>query len=250
MVRSVPTRAAMVALLAVAAPGMVDAQGGDGFLFREPRVTLKFETGYGFQRAQGALFDDLLARQTLDRRSFDSPYLGGELAVRVDERVDVAIGVGYQGSSTVSELWEWEGTDGLPIEQVNELTLVPVTVAGRYFLKPRGRSIGRFAWVPEKVVPYVGAGIGLMSYSLEISGEFVDESDPGFPIYTDRLTSSRTTFMARGLAGVDLALGSQFVLNGEARYNYARGTLDPDFSGFGDIDLDGFQLVAGVAVRF
>ncbi len=250
MVRSALTRATIVALIAVAAPGTVSAQGGDGFLFREPRVTLKFETGYGFQRAQGAIFDDLLARQTLDRRSFDSPYLGGEFAVRVNEQVDVALGVGYQGSSTVSELWDWEGTDGLPIEQLNELTLVPVVVSGRYFLKPRGRSIGRFAWIPEKVVPYLGAGIGLMSYSLEVSGEFVDESDPGLPIYSDRLSTSRNTFLARGAAGVELALGSQFVVNGEARYNYARGSLDNDFSGFGDIDLDGFQLVAGVAVRF
>lgn len=250
MLRNVVTRATILALLAVAAPGMVNAQGGDGFLFREPRVTLKFETGYGFQRAEGAIFDDLLARQTLDRRSFDSPYLGGEFAVRVNDRVDLAFGVGYQGSSTVSELWDWEGTDGLPIEQVNELTLVPVVVSGRYLLKPRGRSIGRFAWVPEKLVPYVGAGLGLMSYSLEVNGEFVDESDPGYPIYQDRLTTSRNTFMARGAAGLDLALGSQFVLNGEARYNYARGTLDNDFSGFGDIALDGFQLVAGVAVRF
>lgn len=250
MLRSALTRATIVALLAVAAPGTVNAQGGDGFLFREPRVTLKFETGYGFQRAQGAIFDDLLERQTLDRRSFDSPYLGGEVAVRVNDRVDVALGVGYQGSSTVSELWDWVGTDDLPIEQVNELTLVPVVVSGRYFLKPRGRSIGRFAWVPEKVVPYLGAGLGLMSYSLEVSGEFVDESDPGYPIYSDRLTTSRNTFMARGAVGLDLALGSQFVLNGEARYNYARGSLDNDFSGFGDIDLDGFQLVAGVAVRF
>lgn len=250
MMRSVLTRATIVALLAVAAPGMVDAQGGDGFLFREPRVTLKFETGYGFQRAEGAIFDDLLARQTLDRRSFDSPYLGGEVAVRVNERFDVALGVGYQGSSTVSELWDWVGTDDLPIEQLNELTLVPVVVSGRYFLRPRGRSIGRFAWIPAKIVPYLGAGIGVMSYSLEVTGEFVDESDPGFPIYQDRLTTSRNTFMARGAAGLEVALGRQFVVNGEARYNYARGSLDNDFSGFGDIDLDGLQLVAGVAVRF
>lgn len=250
MVRDALTRATIVALLAVAAPGMVDAQGGDGFMFREPRVTLRFETGYGFQRAQGAIFDDFVARQTLGRRDFDSPYVGGELAVRVNERFDVAVGVGYQGSSTVSELRDWVGTDDLPIEQVNELRLVPVVVTGRYFLKPRGRTIGRFAWVPEKVVPYVGAGIGLMSYAFQVQGEFVDESDPGFPIYSDRLTTSRNTFMARGAAGVELALGSQLVLNGEARYNYARGSLDNDFSGYGDIDLDGLQLVAGVAVRF
>lgn len=250
MAHSTLTAAITAAFLAVAAPSAVSAQGGDGFLFKEPRVTLKFETGYGFQRAQGDIFDEVLAVHTLDRRDFDAPYLGGELSVRVSDRVDVGFGVGYQGASTISEYWDYEGTDGLPIEQITELQLIPVVVSGKYFLASRGRSIGRFAWIPNRVVPYVGAGVGLMSYRFEQTGEFVDESDPGLPIYQDRLTSDRSTFMARGAAGVNLALGRQFVLNGEARYNYARAPLDQDFSGFGDIDLNGLQLVAGVAIRF
>ncbi|MDX1494650.1 MAG: outer membrane beta-barrel protein [Longimicrobiales bacterium] len=250
MARTTLTAAITAAFLAVAAPGALSAQGGDGFLFKEPRVTLKFETGYGFQRAQGEIFDEVLAVHTLDRRDFDAPYLGGELSVRVSERVDVALGVGHQGASTISEYWDYVGTDDLPIEQVTELQLVPVVVSGKYFLASRGRSVGRFAWIPNKVVPYVGAGLGIMSYRFEQEGEFVNESDPGLPIYQDRLSSDRTTFMARAAAGVNLALGKQFVLNGEARYNYARGSLDQDFSGFGDIDLDGLQLVAGVAIRF
>lgn len=250
VLRVVPTAATLVAVLAVSAPSPVTAQTGDGFLFKEPRVSLKLETGYGFQRAESALFDQVIDDFTLERRDFDSPYLGGELGVRVNEQWDVALGVGYQSASTVSEYRDFVGTDDLPIEQVTTFRLVPLVVSGKYYLKPRGRSIGRFAWIPETVVPYLGAGVGLMSYRFEQDGEFVDESDPGLPIFRDRLTTDRNTFLARAAAGLDFAVSERFVLSGEARYHYARGSLDNDFSRFGDIDLDGLQLVAGVSVRF
>lgn len=240
--------ATLVAAIVVAAPGAAWAQGGDGFLFKQPQVALKLETGYGFQRAQGRIFDEVTRIHTLDRRDFDSPYLGGEIAVRLDERWDLALGVGYQSSSERSEFREWVGGDGLPIEQVTELRLVPVTVSAKYYLAPRGRSIGRFAWIPETVAPFVGAGVGIMSYRFEQDGEFVDYDT--LDIFFDRFTSQGNTFLARAAAGVDVALGKQLVLTGEARYGYARAPMDYDFSDFGNIDLDGLQLVGGISVRF
>lgn len=248
MLRSFVTRAAVVALFAFATPLAVHAQGGEGFLFKQPRVSLKFETGYAFQRAQSDIFDFVVREHTLERSDFNGPYLGAEVAFRLDPRWDLALSVGYQNSSTRSEFREWVDEAGLPIEQVTELTLVPFSVGAKYYLKPRGRSIGRFAWIPERVVPYVGAGIGVMSYRFEQEGDFVDFDTND--IFFDRFVTDRQTFLARAAAGVDIAVGRQFVVNGEARYNYARGSMGDDFSGFGDIDLDGLQLTAGVAIRF
>ncbi|MDX1646813.1 MAG: outer membrane beta-barrel protein [Longimicrobiales bacterium] len=233
---------------ASAAPLAAQARAGDGFLFAQPRVSLKFETGYGFQRAQGDIFDFVIEEHTLERSDFSSPYFGGEIGFRVDERWDVAIGVGFQKSSTRSEFRDLIGTDGLPIEQVTELRLVPVVASAKYYLKPRGRSIGRFAWIPETVVPYVSGGVGMMSYRFEQDGEFVDYET--YDIFYDNFRSERQTFLVRAAAGVDITVGERFVLNGEARYNYARGELSDDFSGFGDIDLDGLQLTAGISIRF
>lgn len=240
--------AALVGALATLAPVGLTAQGGDGYLFQEPRVALKFETGYGFQRAQGDVFDFAVDRFTLGRRDFDSPYLGGEIGIRLAEQWDLAFGVGHQSSSTQSESRPYLGTDGLPILQVTELRLVPVVASAKYYLLPRGRKIGRFAWIPETVVPFVGAGLGIMSYRFEIEGEFVD--DDTLDIYFDRLSSEGNTLLARASAGVDVTIGRQFVLTGEARYGYARAPLDRDWSDFGDIDLDGLQLVGGISVRF
>lgn len=235
-------------LLVGVAPGALAAQGGDGYMLKEPRVSLKFEAGYGFQRAQGDVFDYSVDRFTLGRRDFDSPYLGGEIGIRLDEQWDIALGVGHQSSSAQSESRPYIGTDGLPIEQVTELRLLPVVASAKYYLLPRGRKIGRFAWIPETIVPFVGAGLGIMSYRFEQEGEFVD--DESLDIYFDRLLSEGNAFLARASAGVDLSVGRQLVLTGEARYGYSRAPMDFDFSGFDDIDLDGFQLVGGISVRF
>lgn len=239
---------ALVGALATLAPVGLAAQGGDGYMLQEPRASLKFEVGYGFQRAQGDVFDYSIDRFTLGRRDFDSPYLGGEIGIRLDEQWDIALGVGHQSSSARSESRPYVGTDGLPIEQETELRLVPVVASAKYYLLPRGRKIGRFAWIPETIVPFVGAGLGIMSYRFEQEGEFVD--DDTLDIYFDRLNSEGNTLLARASAGLDVSVGRQLVLTGEARYGYARAPMDFDFSGFGDIDLDGFQLVGGISVRF
>jgi len=230
-------------------PAMAAAQrGGDGFLFERPRIGLKFETGYGFQFAQNDIFDFLVTQHTLDRSDFNSPYIGGELGVRVSERWDVAIGVGYQSSSQRSEFREFVGTDDLPIRQVTELVIIPAVVAAKYYPAGRGRAIGRFAWVPQRFSPFVSAGIGVASYRLMQDGEFVDFET--LDIFQETFVTDRQAFLARAAAGVDIAVGGAFALNGEARYSWARSSLDEDYAGFGDIDLDGIQLVAGISIRF
>ncbi len=66
-----------VALTAV--PVGLSAQSGDGYLLKQPRLTLKFESGYAFQRANGDIFDFVTEEHTLGRRDFDAPYFGAEL---------------------------------------------------------------------------------------------------------------------------------------------------------------------------
>jgi len=234
--------------LTLVVPGVVLAQGGDGFLFRQPRVTLKFETGYGFQRARSDIFDFTLDQLTIGRRDFDSPYVGGELAVWVSERLDVAINVGYQSSSIASEFRDWVDQDDLPIEQVTQLRTVPTTISAKLYLRDRGRTIGRFAWIPTDITPFVGAGIGVTWYSFEQIGDFVDFDTS--EIFVDRLYSDGQAFLGQARAGVDVSLGGRFLFTAEARYGWASGVLDGSFSDFDKMDLDGLQLVGGIAVRF
>lgn len=241
----------LAACLAVLAPGDAFAQGGDGFLFKNPRLTFKLETGYGFQRASSDIYDFLTDELTLRRRDFNSPYIGGELAVRLTERLDLALGIGYHSTSRGSEFVDFVepvGGTEVPITQVTDFSQVPLTASLRYFPFDRGRSIGRFAWIPRAVTPYFGGGIGLLSYDLRQYGDFVDFET--FDIFTDDFYSEGEAFLARASAGVNVSLGQQFLVSFEGRYSWSSADLGGDFIGFEPIDLDGAQIVAGIAVRF
>lgn len=235
--------------LSMAAPGLAAAQGGDGFLFKQPNVTLKFESGYAVQRAQSDVYDFLLNQHTLGRRDFDSPFVGGELAVRVSERWDVALSVGWQESSARSEFVDWVDGDDLPIEQTTELQMVPVTVSAKFYPFERGVNVGRFAWIPRTFAPFVGGGAGFVASRLSQGGDFVDFVT--LDVYPDRLVSEQNAFLARALAGVNVSLTTQFLLTVEARYSWASAELGRSYSAdFDNIDLSGMQFVGGIAVRF
>lgn len=249
-IRDAAARALLAATILALLPQSGIAQAaGNGFLFKQPRVAVKFETGYAFQRAQSDLFDFVLERHTLNRRDFDSPYIGGEIAIRVSEHWDVAVGVGHQESSVRSEFREYIDTDDFPIEQVTRLRLLPVMVGAKYFFRERGRAIGRFAWIPATVEPFVGVAVGLLAHRFEQDGDFLDFDT--LSIFADRLVSRDETFSARASAGLNVSLSELFVVTGEARYGWARGKLNENvFSGFDKMDLAGLQLVVGISFRY
>lgn len=249
MTRVVSLRVVMLAAgLVVVAFGGVSAQGGDGYRFSPPVVTLKFEAGYGWQKAGSEIFDWVVQEHTISRRDFDAPYLGGELSVRVHEHADVAIAIGYQSSTVQSEYRDWVDTDNRPILQSTTLQQIPFTASLKLYPLARGRQIGRFAWVPRTVTPFVGGGVGWVSWDFEQIGDFIDYDT--LDIYYDQVRSESDAFLARAMAGFDIAIGQQFVFTAEGRYNWANDPMEGGFVGFDNIDLDGLQLIGGIAIRF
>jgi outer membrane protein W len=234
---------------AVAFPQILAAQAsGDGFLFKQPRVAFKFESGYVLQRAHSELFDFVVEQHTVGRRDFDSPYLGAELSVRVSEHWDLAFGLGYQSTSVASEFREFIGADDLPIEQVTSFQLIPATLSAKYFFRDRGRSIGRFAWIPATIDPFIGVGFGVVSYRFEQDGDFVDFQT--LDVFEDHLLSTDDAFLARLAVGVNISLSELFLVSAETRYGWASGRLNSKvFSGFDKMDLAGLQLLAGISFR-
>jgi hypothetical protein len=231
-----------------ALPAALRAQGGDGFLFNSPNVSLKFESGYGWQSASSDIYDWVMQEHTIGRRDFDAPYFGGELGLGITEQLEVAIAVGYQSGSVYSEYRDWVDTDNLPINQTTTLKQIPAVASLKFYPFPRGRQIGRFAWVPRTFNPFVGGGIGFVSYDFEQVGDFVDYET--LDIYYDRITSGGESFLARAQAGFNVSLGNQFVLTFEGRYNWSDTPMEGGFVGFDNIDLDGLQAIGGLAIRF
>jgi hypothetical protein len=244
------TRGALLAALgALAAPSTASAQrSGDGFLFGQPAGTFTLRGGFDRASAGSDVFSQAIDQLTLGRNDFSALSVGADLAFRLAPRLDVAFGAAYSGSEAPSEFRDFVDQDDLPIEQSTTLRRVPLTASLKAYLAPRGRSIGRFAWVPSKIAPYVGGGGGAMWYRFQQQGDFVDfETNEIFP---DELESSGWTPTGHALAGIDVSLGPRFLLTGEGRYTWARASLGNDFVGFDRIDLSGFALTAGVAVRF
>jgi hypothetical protein len=125
---------------ALVAPPAALAQGGPGFLFDRPRVSLGIRTGYILPTISSPLFDDARQWYNLNRFDFDAPYLGGEIAARVSERWDVALGGGWSRAASRSHYRQFvEEVGGTPveIEQENRFQTVSATLGARYYLSDR-----------------------------------------------------------------------------------------------------------------
>lgn len=240
---------AAAASTAIVAPAKVRAQGsGDGYLFQRPLGGFVIRGGLAATTAGGDLYSFLTDQFTLGKGDFRAPSIGADLLVRVAPRLDLDFGAGYSGSSKGSEFRHFVDLNNLPIQQRTTLVRAPLTAGARLYLAPPGRSIGKFAWIPTKVVPYVGAGGGMMWYRFRQTGDFIDFATTD--VFPDTFESSGWTPTAHGLAGVDYSLTPRLALNGEARYTWAKAHLSDDFTGFDGIDLSDIGITFGLNVRF
>jgi hypothetical protein len=238
--------AALAAALVM--PAALSAQGGPGFLFNRPRVSIGIRTGYLLPRASNPLFEDARQDFNLNRFDFDAPYLGGEIAARVGERWDIAFGAGWGRSRSRSHYREWVDENGLEIEQENRFQTISTTLGARYYFSDRGRRIGRFAWVPSTLTPFVSAGAGITWYELERAGEFIDVDT--FYIWPDVLETDGAGALAYAGLGTDISLGKQFYLSAEGRYALANAGVSGQYADYDNIDLSGLQLIAGLSLRW
>lgn len=235
---------ALAASLFAAAPAMAQ----DGYMFGMPRVSLTLRGGVIQPAATDELFTFFTDRLTLDASDFRAATFGADLGVRVLPRLDVMLSASVSQSSDHSSFRDFVEDNDQEIRQTTELTLVPVTAGLKLHLLPRGRSLSRYAFIPSRVSPYVGGGIGAMFYNLEQYGDFVDEET--LDIWTDSFESDGAGFAANAFAGGDFWLGKRVAINVEGRYNWSKADLNYDFSDFENVDLRGWQLTAGVTLRY
>jgi hypothetical protein len=224
------------------------AAQGPGFRFTPPTATLGVRIGYALPRAGSDIFDFTREQLTVNQSDFNAWYLGGELGIRIIEHLDLALNLGYERSDTRSEFRDWVDDDDLPIEQDTRFTRIPLTLGVKAYPWERGRRISRFAWVPKRWAPYVGGGAGVVWYRFDQIGDFVDFET--LEIFSSEFESRGSTPLAYLSAGVDVSLGSRWLVSGEGRYAWAGTEMERDFVDFDNIDLAGFRMTAGFSVRF
>jgi hypothetical protein len=138
--------------------------------------------------------------------------------------------------------------DRLPIEQDTRLTQVTLGGGLRLALVPRGRRISRLAWVPARVVPYVGATAGVTRFLLDQTGDFVDVADSS--VFSDSFRADGWAPSAQVLAGVDVQVYRHLFLTFDGRYHWASADLGRTWVGFAPLDLAGARLSTGFQVTF
>lgn len=229
------------------------------FLFGQPRFTFGLRGLWHQARADSDLHDFLNDELFVMRNedddpknpahglfNFNAPGISIDFGVAFSPRLDVRFGLDYAQSTNESETRDVIGSDGLPIAQRTELGQLDLRGEAVFALTPRGRAIGQYAWVPNRAVPYVGAGIGFGWHNLNIFGEFADALDGS--IYTDSLTSSGWGPGIHLFGGADIGLTRHVSLNVEVRHLRASGTLGDDFEDFDALDLGGLRI--GTGIRF
>lgn len=244
------TFALAVALASATAAPAQQAYGGRGFRFQPPSATVTVYGGLASPSAGSELFRFTTSELTIDRSDFVAGTVGVDFAFMLGDRTDLVLSLTRDESRTGSEFRDWVDNFGQPIEQTTSFLRQPLTASVRYNLTSRGRRIGSYAWVPARIVPFVGAGAGLMKYRFEQVGDFIDMGT--LDVFTDRFTEEGWSPVAQlsGGATVNLTPHLQFV--GELRYLRAKGdaTGTGDFQGFGRLDLSGASSMFGISLRF
>jgi len=218
------------------------------FFFGQPRMSITVRGAWVRPRENGDLFGFLRETLTIDRGDFETAAVNADLGTALNARLVLLGGFEASQASVDSEYRHLIGSDGLPILQSTQLRGVSVHASLKVALTSPGRRISRYAWIPNSVTPFVGAGGGATRYRLEQQGEFVDFVDQS--IFAETFTSKHWGPSGHVFGGADVRVWRNLYFTLEGRYIWAHAKLGADFVGFDGIDLSGFRMGTGATLVF
>ncbi len=246
---------ALLVVLCCAAPGVVGAGQREDtparspdFLFGKPAGSVGIRGGWMFGRGQSDWYDFVTRHLTLERPDFNRLGVAADLAMAITSRFEAVGGVDFSQSSRDSEYRDFVDNNRLPIAQRTRMRTLNLTGSVRYALRERGRAVSRFAWVPARVTPYVGAGAGALRFNVEQRGDFVDFAD--LSVFFDVFEARGWTPSGHVFGGAEVRLRRRLLASIEGRYIWASGDLGRAWIGFDPLDLAGLRMSAGVNVLF
>jgi hypothetical protein len=248
-----PRSISLAIALALAIPAVPAAAqlAGNGYLFHAPHVKIGIRGGYSAATAGSDVFDDVTKQLTLNKGDFASLIVGADIAFSITSKLDFTLDAGYSRSNHKSEFRDFVDNNGQPIEQTTSFERIPFTANLKLYLAPTGRSVGQLAWIPSRIVPYVGGGVGFMRYRFKQQGDFVDfNTNAVFPATLDSGDDGGNyAFVQQAMAGAEYNFSPMFGVTFDARYLHGRGNLGTAFKGYDRIDLSGVTASAGLSVR-
>lgn len=168
---------------------------------------------------------------------FNGATIGADWLIGLNDFLDIGLGVGAYSKSVPSVYATLQNQDGSEIEQDLKLRVIPFAATIRYL--PIGRR--------DAFTPYFGAGVGVLRFRYQETGQFVDTRNNIF----------RDTFTADGAATGPLIVGGarfpvgNVDLGGEIRYQHAIGDVSAEDNFLGtEIDLSGVSYLFTFTVKF
>jgi hypothetical protein len=203
--------------------------------------TFNVSLGYFTPRGQDARIagDVLNANRnflTFDIKDFNGASIGGEWLFPVGRYIEAGAGVSFTRKTVPTVYARLLNANGSEIEQDLRLRLIPAAFTFRVL--PLGQDRG--------FQPYLGGGLGLISWRYSESGQFVDSRDNS--IFNNSYVGSGTKTGPLALGGIRFA-GDSVATGFEIRYQAAEADLAPPFAG-PKLDLGGWSYLFTLGARF
>ena len=200
--------------------------------------TLRLRVGIFQPNGDSQYWDQREFDFTGDEDDFEDTIIGIGYTHMLTERFGVLVGANYWEGSNTAAFLDFEDDFGNDIEHETTLEVLSFDLGMVYHLLRRDATVS----------PYVGGGIGFYGYDLQESGDFINFGN--FEIFNGTFDASGNTVGGFFVAGLEVPIGEQFAIFGEARWDWASDELEDDFEEFGDLDLSGGQLAGGISFRF
>ncbi len=175
---------------------------------------------------------------TFNISDFNGPTVGGEWLIGLGDKFDAGFGVGFYQRTSPAIFTNFVDTNQADIEFDQRLRVVPVTATFRFL------PLGRHA----PFQPYIGGGVGILSWRYSESGSFVDFQNNN-NIFRDVFTASGTKAVPVVLAGLTFPVG-MVGIGGEIRYQGGKVDLTSDWPPGTTLNLGGMNYLLIVNVRF
>jgi hypothetical protein len=206
--------------------------------------TVNFTLGYFSLRGEGSRIDDdiLVENQpiyTFDIKDFNGASIGGEWLYPIGDFLEAGGAIQFTTQTVPTIYRDFVRPNGSEIEQDFKLRTVPMTATLRVL--PLGKDF--------IVQPYVGGGIGFINWHYTETGDFIDFTTAGRPVFSAEYKDSGTAVGPVAVFGIRVPV-ERFSAGFEVRYQHASGDLNTDDFLAPKIDLSGFHYQATFGFRF
>ena len=175
--------------------------------------------------------------QTFAIKDFNGPSIGGEWLIPLGNFFEAGAGVSFTRRTVPSVYTRLVNANGSNIRQDLRLRTIPIDLTFRAL--PLG--------VHNGFEPYIGGGIGLVSWRYSEFGQFVDTADNS--IFNGSFVGSGTATGPVAMGGIRFS-GDTATAGFEVKYRKASGSLSTNDFLAPKIDLGGWTYQFNVGMRF